>query len=83
MNQNSRYCILLYSKSCGKIVGQDATEIERICQEKQNQDKKVVLNFEDVSFVDHHGASAIRKLVQSNIEICCCSRYVLNIIGKI
>ena len=37
--QNSRYCILLYSKSCGKIVGQDATEIERICQEKQNQIK--------------------------------------------
>ena len=36
----------------GKIVGQDVTEIETICREKQEQDKKVALNFNDVTFVD-------------------------------
>ena len=40
----------------GKIIGQDVLEIENICLEKLEQDKKVFLNFNDVTFVDKHSA---------------------------
>ena len=60
----------------GKLVGPWVDELRRLSHEALSQNKSVILNLENVWFVDARGAALLRDLAGRQVSQLNCSQFV-------
>ena len=66
----------------GKLASDWVTLLEKECQSGLNDNREVVLDFSDVTFVDDHGVQVLKKLASKQFKIVSCSEFVTHLLKK-
>ena len=65
----------------GQVVSHWVAELERETKHLLQSERRVILDFSDVNYVDTQGANMLKRIAIDNIEIINCSAMIKDLLG--
>ncbi len=66
----------------GTLSSDWVTLLENECLSCLNDNREVLLDFSDVTFVDDHGVQVLKKLASKQFKIVSCSEFVTHLLKR-
>lgn len=81
ITQVSEDCRRIFLKVEGRIIGDWVWELSRTCKYSLSQNRRIILDMSEVTYIDRHGVDALKRILGNNVQLKSATLLVKALLG--
>ncbi|HBH80867.1 MAG TPA: hypothetical protein DDY39_13665 [Nitrospira sp.] len=71
----------VYLKVEGRVIGDGISELDRICANCLSENRRIILDMSEVTYIDRQGVDALKRILKNNAQLTGATLLVQALVG--